>query len=212
MNEPSQNKLATEKPAETALKKRMTDGELREAAIKLFDSTLTPFKRMSEIDPKSEKRKDKENRKKYALEAVLSMGLETHEQLAMSMDEGYRPLAREMSRQMIKDYDCKAAAEKALVEVAVSAYVRVLDSSWLMSSIHQNLKDVAKEKNHLYAIWSKELDRANRQFINAIITLKQLKAPTIEMNVRANTAFIAQNQQINADNPPKPTNSETNEH
>ena len=211
MSESSQKKLITKKPTDTALTKRMTDIELREFLVKTADSMFDPFKRMSEVNPKSEKRKDKENRKKYALEAVLAMGLETHEQLATSMNEGYRPLAMEMCRRMIKDYDCKTAAEKALVEVAVNDYIRVLEFSQLMGSIRQNLNNVTKAKNQLYAIWSKELDRANRQFINAITTLKHFKAPALEMTIKTNTAFIAQNQQINADNPPKPTNDETNE-
>jgi hypothetical protein len=43
------------------------------------------------------------------------------------------------------------------------------------------------------------------------MTLKQLKAPTIEMNIRTNTAFISQNQQINANNPIESNKNETNE-
>jgi hypothetical protein len=45
---------------------------------------------------------------------------------------------------------------------------------------------------------SKELDRANRQFITALTTLKQMKTPSIEINVTAKTAFVGKNQQFNA--------------
>jgi hypothetical protein len=47
----------------------------------------------------------------------------------------------------------------------------------------------------------KELDRAERHFFTALNTLKQIKSPMLEMNIHAKTAFIAQNQQINATPP-----------
>ena len=47
-----------------------------------------------------------------------------------------------------------------------------------------------------------ELDRANRQFLTALQTLKQIKAPQLEVNVETKTAFVAQNQQFNVENNP----------
>ena len=49
---------------------------------------------------------------------------------------------------------------------------------------------------------SKEVDKAHRQLIMALTTLKQIKNPPVEFNVKAKTAFLAQNQQINAVNNP----------
>jgi hypothetical protein len=43
----------------------------------------------------------------------------------------------------------------------------------------------------------KELDRANRIFLNALMTLKQLKNPPLELNIKAGNAFFGQNQQFN---------------
>ena len=53
---------------------------------------------------------------------------------------------------------------------------------------------------------SKERDRAHRQYLSTIMTLKQLKAPAIEMNIKAKTAFVSQNQQINVPQAPKENN------
>ena len=61
---------------------------------------------------------------------------------------------------------------------------------------------ISSEKNGYLAILSKELDRAHRQLITALTTLRQIKNPPIEFNVKAKTAFVAQNQQINAINNP----------
>jgi len=61
-----------------------------------------------------------------------------------------------------------------------------------------NIEWLSPEKNGLYANYSKEVDRAHRQFMMAITTLKQMKSPTPQINVRTNTAFVAQNQQVNA--------------
>jgi hypothetical protein len=46
----------------------------------------------------------------------------------------------------------------------------------------------------------RELDRANRQFISALTTLRQLKAPTPSINVIAKNAFMAGQQQFNNKN------------
>jgi hypothetical protein len=45
----------------------------------------------------------------------------------------------------------------------------------------------------------------------AIATLKQIKSPNVEMNIRTKNAFIAQNQQFNANTPPNPKENENNE-
>jgi hypothetical protein len=61
----------------------------------------------------------------------------------------------------------------------------------------RNIKEANDQVSRHYSVMSKELDRANRQFITALTTLKQMKAPSIEINVTAKTAFVAENQQFN---------------
>jgi hypothetical protein len=212
MNKEPQKELVTKQPADIAPTKKWTEKELREFVISNADSVCNVFEGLTEsFNTKGTKKKDEEDRKERVTKAIHAMGLETHEQLATTVIEYYQPLVGEMSRQMIKDYDCKTVAEKALVEIAVNAYIRTIDNSRRLNNELSDTSITATKTNYAKLL-SIQIDRANRQFINALITLKQLKAPTIEMNVRANTAFIAQNQQINADNPPKPTNSETNEY
>ena len=61
-----------------------------------------------------------------------------------------------------------------------------------------NVSDIL---NGAYKVASQELDRANRHFINAVATLKQLKSPTMNIQVKATNAFVAQNQQVNTASP-----------
>ena len=96
----------------------------------------------------------------------------------------------------VAEYNCTTASEKALAEVVVSAYARILECS-------QTMQDIALVKystnilNGLYAVISKELDRAHRHFITSLTTLRQMKAPQIDVRVNAKTAFIGGNQQFN---------------
>ena len=61
--------------------------------------------------------------------------------------------------------------------------------------------------NDLLIQWDKhlgtEIDRAHRQFQAAMQTLRMLKAPPLKVNFRTDTAYIAQNQQINSGHKPE---------
>jgi len=130
-------------------------------------------------------------------EAQSIVSLDTHHSLARSLLKELRPLAIEFSNQLIVEYDCKTASEKALAEIAVAAYIRILQFTEIMTRQARN-EQCSPTLNEFYKSASQELDRANRHFLTAITTLKQMKSPVITVQVKATTAFIAQNQQINA--------------
>ena len=138
--------------------------------------------------------------------ALMVFGLETHFPLSETVEKKLRPQVIEFSRQLIEEYDCTTSGEKALAQTIVSAYARILIHS---GSLNAGTAATHITKAHIgfYSMLSKELDRANRHFITALTTLKQLKAPSLEINIKARTAFVAQNQQINTDqNPNKKKN------
>ena len=124
---------------------------------------------------------------------------ESHAGLMESFNEQYRMLSKEMAETMIKEFDCSNEAEKSLVGLIVSAYIRVLDNSRRLNN-ELECKNITQNRNTYIANLSKQVDRANRQFLSALMTLKQIKLPQVEMNIKANTAFISNNQQINVDN------------
>ena len=135
--------------------------------------------------------------------ALVSLGLETHYPLADMVSERYRGLAIEVARQIEKEYDCKAPSERLLAQTIAGIYGKIIEYSRQLRGCAQDTH-ISVEKNSFYTIMSKELDRAHRQLITALTTLRQIKNPPMELNVRAKTAFVAQNQQINAVNNPIP--------
>ncbi len=144
-----------------------------------------------------------------AHKALIVCGLDTHYPLAETVGKRYRPLVIEFSHQLTKEYDCRMPSEKALVQIIVNAYARILEYS---QSLHtcREVDWLSNEKNGFYSMLSKELDRANRQFITALTTLKQIETPSFEVNVKTKAAFVAQNQQLNV-NPPNKDNPNKNE-
>lgn len=129
--------------------------------------------------------------------AVVALGLSTHLPIAETVNEEYRTFLIEMVNTIEKEYDCKTPSEKALAETVASSYVRVIQYSRELTKCTRE-KSLSHEKNGYYGLVSKEVDRANRHFTTALMTLKQLKSPTLEVNVKAKNAFIGQNQQFNA--------------
>lgn len=127
----------------------------------------------------------------------INFGLETHLPLKETMNPKYQTLIVNLCNQIIQEYDCQNPSEIMLVEIMVNAYIRLIEYSGILNiNISEGLLD--KEVVQFYGILSKEIDRANRQYINALATLKQIKLPNIDIKIKANTAFIAEKQQINA--------------
>ena len=131
--------------------------------------------------------------------ALPALALDTHYEMALGATSRLQPLVVEMADMLIKEYECEGASERALAELAAGAYVRVIDYSRAMSVI-LDTDWISNEKNGHHKILSNEIDRANRHYVSAITALRQLKSPAMEVTVKAKTAFVANNQQVNAHN------------
>ena len=129
-------------------------------------------------------------------EAISIVSLDSHYGLAKATIEDLRPFAIEFSRQLVAEYDCITPTEKALVETIAAAYIRILEFTGYMTRMTRDER-CSMILSGAYKVASQELDRANRHFINAVSTLKQLKSPTMNIQVKATNAFVAQNQQVN---------------
>ena len=108
--------------------------------------------------------------------------------------EQYRTLAIDMMRQLQKEYACELPSEKAMTELITLSFVRILElqrriNNYISSSI--NRTDLA-----FFALLSKDLDRANRQYLSALQTLRMLKQPLLNVSIKTNTAIVGQNQLI----------------
>jgi hypothetical protein len=116
--------------------------------------------------------------------------------LTTAVAQEFRPLLITFARQLIEEYKCDGPSEKAMAEVAATAYVRVIQYSEVLSRV-KHAESVTNEKNGFYNIISKELDRAYRHFESSISMLKQMKLPAINLKVHSKNTFIADKQQFN---------------
>jgi len=136
----------------------------------------------------------------YLQKSLMSLGIETQAPLAESVGTRCSGLAITFCRELIREYDCKTASEKATAQIVANAYVRVMEFSRKME-YGRSADGTTNEINGYYAVMSKELDRASRHYTSALSMLRQLKALSFQINVTAKNAFIADNQQFNAKPP-----------
>lgn len=190
---------------ETQLCKKITPDEAKKMVVEqiYFKSDLSAnLKLLSEdILPRyiSGEIKDMLEHQDCILDTMRSMETSTHVALLEAFEKRYWGLAREFTKQLIEEFECKTVGEKALAEVVANAYLRILDNSRRLNN-ELECTNITHERNVYIANMSKQVDRANRQFLSSLMTLKQLKAPVIELNIKANTAFVSNNQQINLSN------------
>ena len=126
----------------------------------------------------------------------LAYSLESGYALMESTEEHYRPLALQMKGDLEKEFGCETPSERALVDQIVISYIRKLSFSRFLEE-HKEQRILSNEKNGYLSFISKEIDRAHRQFLSALETLKVIKQPALKVSVRAQNAFVAENQQLN---------------
>lgn len=200
-------KYSPEETKEMLLEMAIPEGDLK-TSLKKFGEVLIPKFFHGNEKEKTEALKDLNEK---ALEVLSSLETDTHVALMESFNPQYRGLAKELSTQIIKDYNATTSTEKVLSELVANAFIRVIDNSRrLNNDLGGPGVSITENKTKYLTMLSLQIDRANRQFLNALVTLKQLKSPTVEMNIKTTNAFVAQNQQINADYQPKATQNENN--
>lgn len=126
----------------------------------------------------------------------LAYSLESGHALLESVGDRYRSFALEMKKSLEQEFACEKPSERMLVDQVVNAHLRKLEYTRLMVKYREQ-EWLSQEKAAFLSFYSKEADRAHRQFISALETLKAIKQPPINVNVKAQNAFVAQNQQFN---------------
>lgn len=164
--------------------------------VSIFKELDKSLKEYHDYKGTDKDKKLKEINDKYA-SAIYVFALDNHYAATDTVKKEYKPMVIEIANQFVAEYRCTNPSEKALADLAASAYCRYIQYSSHFQNI-SNIEWLSSEKNGLYANYSKEVDKAYRQFLTAIMTLKQMKSPISQINVRTNTAFVAQNQQVNA--------------
>jgi len=140
-----------------------------------------------------------------------------------TLPDQFRTFAIEMMRQLQQEYQCQTTSERAICELATVAFVRTLEFKQLMwesTKLQDSLgyahtcgqdssfsgKRACLACNKLkfelqrYPQLGIELDRANRQYLSAIQTLRMMKQAPLNVTIKAQTAIVGQNQMIQSYN------------
>lgn len=151
-------------------------------------------KKLSEERSKIEP--DKKKSDSLLEQGMIAYGIETNYPLINGVASKHVPFLFTFAKQLKEEYNCKTPSELALVQLAALAHTKVFE---LTERLHAYLNDphLSPAINGRCSIICKELDRAKRQLMTALTMLRQLKNPSIELNITAKTAFVSQNQQIN---------------
>lgn len=115
--------------------------------------------------------------------------------LINTIPERYRSFALNMLKQLQDDYKCTLMSEKSTAELVVLSYIRILELQRRLDA-YLDEGGLAKIDMSYYAVLSKDLDRATRQYLYALQTLKTLKTPPLKVSIKTNTAIVGENQVI----------------
>ncbi|MBD3245285.1 MAG: hypothetical protein GF335_04840 [Candidatus Moranbacteria bacterium] len=192
---------AVSKPKKDITKK-YTKEDARKLVIDLSRKQIDPEDKLKKVANETMERiyaEDKrvtKNDSKLVDELAKDLSLDTGVVLAESIYSSYRGLAIQLKRDIEKEYQCNLSSEKALVDQLVNAYVRKLYYSGIMQS-YDTPRYISNEHVGLLNFYSKEIDKAHRQFISGLETLKAMKQPDLKLSIKAKQAYFANNQQVN---------------
>lgn len=178
--------------ASTLLKENYLAACDSKAVVQNFTVLLT---RIQDKSP-DQKLKILKQEQELVCNASSIYNLDNQSLLVYSAGESYRTFATSFARDLIDEYKCTTASEKALVQMITDAFIRVLKVSRQFNNSMAPDHLSSNRAGYLNSL-SKELDRANRQFNTSLQTLKQMKQPPLQVNFNTKNAFIAQHQQFN---------------
>lgn len=208
-----------------SLKVTPTLNIIRES-IGQYQSDDDPDVRLKEASTKIDKILDPNSAALADLETFKAITINEFDNGVLMCDalfDQFRTFAIDMMRKLQQEYGSETVSEKATTELATMEYVRTLELSQTMkeSIIFQkalasghtcggNKTYFTSDKSDKscracnravielksYENLGKELDRANRHFLTAIQTLRMMKQAPVQITVKAQTAVIGQNQQV----------------
>lgn len=123
--------------------------------------------------------------------------LDTKCLLVNAVDEADESIALELAKELESEFKVKTSSEKILVHMAVQSFIRMNKCSRLLT-VNTPSPHIWHEIAHHISVYSKEIDKAFRQNISALQTLRAIKQPPLKVNIKTNNAFVAENMQNNA--------------
>lgn len=191
-----------------ALRKPFTSEELRDW-LREKHATLEPEAIFRDLDKLIEKKEfgekfDQDRLSKKMDEAMMMvMGHERHYLLAESVtEERWRSMVIDLANCIQKEYSCVTSSEIALSGLAANAYYRSLRMARRLDGFIWG-DGLSTAAIPLVSHLSKEIDRADRQYLAVVQTLRERREPKMSVRIQTRAAFFG-NQTINTHAPSEP--------
>lgn len=125
--------------------------------------------------------------------------------LKLSIHQNDRLYAQSVRNGFIEEFKPNTTSALMILDIAISAYFRTMRSTSVYNILVQNpdgTVEWSKQKTSLIKEVNSQINIASQQFISSINFLKEMNSDSPSIKVQTKNAFIAQNQQFNADAKP----------
>lgn len=186
--EPSQRKQLVSDEVIIEELMKLTTQHVKENVIK---NSLAEFKNIEPGVTKFEIKPTDQLFQLMTLQEFENGGLIIH-----GFSQPFRTLVINLSLNLQKEFNCNTQIEKATAHLVAQNYVRTLEIQRLiyMLTDRESFTDMNTQR---LAILEKSYDRACKQYVLTLQTLKSIKQPPINVIVKAVTANVAGQQVIN---------------
>jgi len=185
-----------------ATKKERTAFSSNEDLFREFEKQQGQKAYLSKI-PDTLKKPSKKISQKLALLEELEEEKSNIDKCLCEIDIGGKNLIP-LKNEVVKDYNCQTILELMLAGRIASLYWRITKWEGVFAHILYTSNEIDQffysfdnTRREAVETLSKGIELAHRQWITSIALLKELKQPPLNLQIKTEGAFIAQNQQVN---------------
>jgi len=188
-------------------------GKMRDIFVQDIFPDDKEIKEYADLVAKSKKLTEKQTERmnEISLELVMQYGLKNGLWVKnLDHDKYYEALGK-IRHDVVAECSCKTSLELMLTDRIVASYWRAMKCDMIFNRLVE--KEDGKFsfdqlKVNILKEFNKGIELANRQLNTNMILLKELKQPALNFSVKTKTAFVAQNQQLNINQPNKNDSNE----
>lgn len=169
-------------------------GNLLKDCRSIYDPSIVLENSLKELS-KAKGKMTSIDQKSATFKAMTLSEFENGTLMTYVVPEQYRTFALKLSRELQEEFICVSSGEKAIAELAAVNYIRTLEIQNRINS-YLALGSITDMGVRYLEVLSKELDRAQRHYISSFQTLKTLRQPVFQLNLKADTAVVGQNQMV----------------
>lgn len=159
---------------------------------KLIDEGLAELAKMKTGEIPAEKCK-------RVQQVMKTLEFEKGQLLLMALPEEYRAFGLDYFRNIQIEHNCNTPTERSLAESISLCFMQTLFIQKKITA-YLGLESISDTGIKYLGFLSVELDKAHKRYLSSLQILTSIKNPQAEMNVRAQTAIIGNNQLIQSNN------------